>query len=65
MQKEPKIQVFGHFVKFGWFDGSLDKWDIAYSDRYTWSFPTDMNQGADKGLNICIISMIICKKSKK
>ena len=28
-QKEPKKQVFDHFIEFDWFDWS----DIAYSDR--------------------------------
>ena len=45
MQKRAKNQVFGHLIKFGWFDMA----DIAYSDKQKRCSITMGNAHAGKG----------------
>ena len=45
MQERAKNQVFGHFIKFGWFDMA----DIAYSDKLKRCSSTTANVHAVEG----------------
>ena len=45
MQNRAKNPVYGHFIKFGWFDMA----DIAYSDKSKRYSSTICNMHAGKG----------------